>query len=362
MTETVKAKPSIYNISPYIAGESSAKNKGREVKLSSNEGAFGASPKAVEALKNMAENMYRYPDGGCNALRQALAKKHGFDINTIVCGAGSDEIISLLCGAYAGEGDEVLYSQHGFLMYPISTKVAGAKPVTAPEKGLRADPEALLKAVTEKTKIVFLANPNNPTGSYLTKDEVKDFHAALPSSVLLVLDAAYAEYVDADDYSVGHELVEVHENVVVTRTFSKIYGMGGLRIGWGHCSADVADILNRVRGPFNVNSAAQAAALAALEDDDFVIKSREHNTKCRENTKDELEELGLTVYPSVGNFLLVSFETAERADAARLYLNERNIYIRQMGAYGLGECLRMTIGTDEEMALVISAIRDYLKS
>lgn len=362
MTNAAKAKPSIYDISPYVAGESSKKTEGREVKLSSNEGAFGASPKAIEALKAMAANMYRYPDGGCTKLRNALAEKNGFDVSTIVCGAGSDEIISLLCGAYAGEGDEVLYSEHGFLMYPISAKVAGATPVTAPEKDLRADPEALLNAVTDKTKIVFLANPNNPTGSYLTKDEVKDFHAALPSDVLLVLDAAYAEYVEADDYSIGHELVDAHDNVVVTRTFSKIYGMGGLRIGWGHCSAPVADILNRVRGPFNVNSAAQAAALAALGDDEFVTKCRKHNTKCLDYTKSELEKLGLKVYPSVGNFLLVSFETQEKADAARLFLNERNIFIRQMGAYGLAECLRITIGTDEEMELVISAIQDYLKS
>lgn len=359
---SLKAKSSIYDIAPYIGGESKSDSAQKTIKLSSNEGAFGPSPKAEKALQDMAGDMHRYPDGGCTDLRAALAQKNNINADNIVCGAGSDEIISLLCQAYAGQGDEVLYSQHGFLMYAISAKAAGATPVNVPEKNLKADPVSLLTAVTDKTKILFLANPNNPTGSYLTHDEVTALHAKLPSSVLLVLDAAYAEYVEAEDYSAGHELVEKHDNVVVTRTFSKIYAMGGLRLGWGHCPDPIADILNRVRGPFNVSSAAQAAGLAALDDGGFVTKCRTHNTACRQNTQEALEAIGLTVYPSAGNFLLVEFISPEQAENTRLALKSKGILVRQMGGYGLPACLRITIGTDEEMSLAISAIKDYLKS
>ena len=362
MSSMLKAKSSIYDIAPYVAGESDTDKTKRVVKLSSNEGAFGPSPKAVDALQAMATEMHRYPDGGCIELRKALAKKNKINADNIVCGAGSDEIISLLCQAYAGVGDEVLYSAHGFLMYPISAKAAGATPVTAPEKNLKADPQALLKAVTDKTKILFLANPNNPTGSYLTRDEIVQLHKDLPSTVLLVLDAAYAEYVDDPDYTAGHDLVAQHDNIVVTRTFSKIYGMGGLRLGWGHCPDSVADILNRVRGPFNVSNAAQVAGLAALEDEAFITQSRNHNIECGKQAKAALEALGLTVYPSAGNFLLVEFESCEKAEATRSALKEQGIYVRQMESYGLPSCLRVTIGTDEEMTLAIGAIKDYLKS
>jgi histidinol-phosphate aminotransferase len=360
MINLIKAKDSIYDISAYVPGESSA-NVGRIVKLSSNEGPFGPSPKVIEAVKNMAVEMHRYPDGGTIELRMALAKKNNIKADNIVCGAGSDEIISFLCTAYAGAGDEVLYSKHGFLMYPISAKVSGATPVTAPEKDLKADPQALLNTVTDKTKILFLANPNNPTGSYLTRDEIIDLHTKLPKSVILVLDAAYAEYVDDPEYTAGHDLVDLHDNIVVTRTFSKAYGLGGMRLGWGHCPDAIADVLNRVRGPFNVSSAAQVAGVAALEDKAFLQKSVTHNKKCREWTKTQLEELGLTVYPSAGNFLLVNFGSSDKAEAVRLAVKEQGVLIRQMGGYGLPDCLRITIGTDEEMKLALQAITDYIK-
>lgn len=361
MSKVIKAKPSIYDIAPYIAGESNAAENSKPViKLSSNEGAFGPSPMAVQALQKMATTMHRYPESGCLELRQALAQKNNIKAENIICGAGSDEIISLLCQAYAGEEDEVLYSQHGFLMYPISAKAAGATPVTAPEKNLKADPVALLNAVTDKTKILFLANPNNPTGSYLTTDEVADLHAKLPPNVLLVLDAAYAEYVDAPDYSAGHDLAAVHDNVVVTRTFSKLYALGGLRLGWGHASDAVIDVLNRVRGPFNVGASAQAAGLAALNDNDFIEMSRAHNTKARAWVVDELTKLRLIVYPSECNFLLVSLGDDERAEQARLHLKEDGILVRQMDGYGLPKCLRITIGTDDEMVSVIESLKKYL--
>ena len=360
MASALKAKESIYDISPYIPGEHKAEGAVKLSILSANEGAFGPSPKVIEAIKNMSAEAHRYPDGGCTELRQVLASKNNIRAENIVCGAGSDEIISLLCNAYVGAGDEVLYSEHGFLMYPISTKAAGGTPVTAPEQGLKANVDALIAAVTDKTKILFLANPNNPTGSYLTKDEVVGLHARLPKNVLLVLDCAYAEYVQADDYSSGLELVDKHDNVIVARTFSKAYGMGGMRLGWAYCPDSVADILNRVRGPFNVSSVAQIAGVAALEDEAFLQKVVHHNTACREKTKSALQELGLTVYPSEGNFLLVSFGEGEKAEAARLSMKAKGVLVRQMGGYGLPECLRITIGTDEEMALAIAAIKDYL--
>ncbi len=358
----IKAKDSIYKITPYIGGESTAKEGQRIIKLSSNEGAFGPSPMAVKAMQEAAKDMNRYPDSGCSALREALAKKNNISADSIVCGAGSDEIISLLCSAYAGDGDEVLYTAHGFLMYSISAKVAGATPVATPEKNLKADVDALIDAVTEKTKILFIANPNNPTGSYLKRAEIEDLHARLPKSVLLVLDAAYAEYVDDPDYTVGHDLVSQHDNIVVTRTFSKAYGMGGVRLGWAHGPDHVVDVLNRVRGPFNVSAEAQAAGVAALQDDDFLKMTLESNKKCLKMTADSLEALGVKVYPSAGNFVLVDFGNADKAENIRLALKDEGIFIRQMGGYGLPSCMRITIGTGEEMELVIEAIKGYLGS
>jgi histidinol-phosphate aminotransferase len=360
MKSLLTPNPGIMDIALYVGGESKT-GAARTIKLSSNESAFGPSPKAMKALAAMAPEMHRYPDGNCSALRAALAEKNNIDAGHIVCGAGSDEIIAFLRQAYISPGDEVLYNRHGFLMYGISAQVAGGVPVLAPEKNLTADVDALLAAVTDKTKILFLANPNNPTGSYLPKNEIRRLRENLRENVLLVLDAAYAEYVTADDYSAGHEMVDECDNVVVMRTFSKIYGMGGLRVGWGHCPPAIADVLNRVRGPFNVSAPAQIAAVAALDDDGFVARAVAHNAACLKTTTDRLRSLGLTVYPSAGNFILVDFDTADRAEAARLFMKDAGILVRQMGAYGLPSCLRITIGTDEEMALACAAITGYLQ-
>lgn len=356
----IKAKATIYDISPYVGGESKGADGQRIIKLSSNEGPFGPSPKAIEALKNMSVDMHRYPDGGCTELRAALAAKNNIPAANIVCGSGSDEIISLLCHSYVGQGDEVIHSAHGFLMYAIYTKTSGGTPISVPEKNLRADIEGLANAVTDKTKIVFLANPNNPTGATLNRDEILALHAKLPASVLLVLDAAYAEYVDDPDYTAGHDLVALHDNIVVTRTFSKAYGLGGMRLGWGHFPDAIADVMNRARGPFNVSSSAQASGLEALNDESFLQKSIAHNKECRNWTKNQLEGLGLKVHPSTGNFLLVGFNSADKAESTRLALKEKGILIRQMGGYGLPECLRITIGTSEEMKLAVQAIKDFL--
>lgn len=362
-------RPGILDIAAYVGGEAHAPGVARLIRLASNEGALGPSPKAMEAYVQAAPELHRYPDGGSTAIRESLGRLHGLDPARIVCGAGSDELLSLLARAYAGPGDEVLYSRYGFLMYPIVAKAVGATPVAAPETDLRADVDALLAAVTERTRVVLLANPNNPTGSYLPTAEVERLHAGLPADVLLVLDAAYAEYIDRPDYSAGFELVERAPNVVVTRTFSKIYALGSVRLGWAYCPAAVADVLNRLRGPFNVGSAAQAAGLAALGDQDFVARSRAHNETWREWTRARLEGLGLKVHPSVANFLLVSFAGLRKdgpggndpAEAARLHLKARGVLVRQMGAYGLPDCLRITIGTEEEMREVVSGLASFLK-
>ncbi|HXP12654.1 MAG TPA: histidinol-phosphate transaminase, partial [Stellaceae bacterium] len=259
-------RPGILDIAPYIGGEAKIPGNRNPIKLSSNESALGPSAKAVAAYKDLAGEIHRYPEGGCAALRDALGKMHGLDPARIVCGAGSDELIGLLARAYAGPGDEVLYSRHGFLMYPIAALTAGATPIAVPEKDLTFDVDATLKRVGPKTKIVFIANPNNPTGTYISRDAMKRLQAGLPPHVLLVIDAAYAEFVSRNDYEPGIELAGQAANVVMTRTFSKIYALAALRLGWAYGSAEIADVLNRVRNPFNVNTAAQAAGVAALED------------------------------------------------------------------------------------------------
>lgn len=352
--------PGIMDIAPYVGGESKA-DAARIIKLSSNESPFGPSPAAARALAESAASMHRYPDGNCIALRNALAAKNNIDAAQIVCGAGSDEIIAFLTSAYIAPGDEVVYNRHGFLMYGISAQVRGGNAVLAPEKNLRADVDALLTAVTPKTKILFLANPNNPTGSYLTKGEIRHLRKNLRDDIIFVLDSAYAEFVTADDYTAGHELVNEFGNVVVMRTFSKIYGMGGLRLGWGHCPAAIADVLNRVRGPFNVSAPAQEAGIAALGDDAFVKKVVTHNAQWLRWTTEQLTAMGLRVYPSVANFVLVDFDSDARAEACRLHLKSKGILVRQMGAYGLGSCLRISIGLGEEMELACAAIKEYLQ-
>lgn len=352
-------RPGIMDIAPYIGGEAAG-----SIRLASNEGALGPSPKAMEAYQRLAGTVHRYPDGASHELREALAKRFNLDAGRIVCGAGSDELIGLLVRAYAGPGDEVLYSRHGFLMYPIAAKSVGATPVAAPERDLKTDVDAMLAHVTPRTKIVFVANPNNPTGSYLTAEELARLHAGLPPTTLLVIDAAYAEYVTRGDYSSGVELVEKHANVVMTRTFSKIFALGSLRLGWCYASQEVTDVLNRVRGPFNVSGAGQAAAVAALQDVEFLERSRAHNETWREWFAGEARSLGLTVHPSIANFVLVSFKGQkpgkDDAEAARQFLKERGILVRQMNAYGLPDCLRVTIGTEAEMRTVVDALKAFL--
>ena len=359
----LKIRPGIGDITPYVGGDSALAGVKRVIKLASNEGALGPSPKAVAAIRKAARESHRYPDGAATRLREALARRHGLDPARIVCGAGSDELIGLLCRAYAGPGDEVLHSRHGFLMYPIAARTAGATPVAAPETRLTADVDALLAHVSSRTRILFLANPNNPTGSYLAAAELKRLRAGLPDSVLMVIDAAYAEYVGHNDYEAGVALVEAGDNVVMTRTFSKIYGLGGVRLGWAYCPEGVADTLNRVRNPFNVAAAALAAGEAALADQAFTDRVRRHNDAWLPWLRERLQALGLEVPPSAGNFLLVRFrpESGRDATAADAFLRRRGIIVRRVAAYDLADSLRVTIGAEHEVRAVAEALAEFVE-
>jgi histidinol-phosphate aminotransferase len=356
------ARPGVLDIAPYIGGESKVPGVNRVIRLASNEGALGPSPKAIEAYKALAGETHRYPDGGSAALRAALAARYGIEAERIVCSSGSDELITMLVRAYAGPGDEVLYSQHGFLMYPIAAKSVGATPIVAPETEFTTDVDAMLAAVTERTKLVFVANPNNPTGTYLSAAEVSRLHAGLPAHVVLVIDAAYAEYVANHDYEPGIELARRSTNTIMIRTFSKIYALGGMRVGWGYAPENIADVLNRIRSPFNVNAAGQAAAVASIEDLDFAERSRAHNDEWLPWTVGQLTALGIVTTPSVGNFVLAHFAESPKhnADAAWEYLRSRGILTRKMGGYGLPGALRITIGTGEEMKAVVDALGQFL--
>jgi histidinol-phosphate aminotransferase len=357
-------RPGVLDIEAYVPGKSAAPGVSKVYKLSSNETPLGPSPKAVEAVQAVSRELELYPDGAATALREAIAAKYGLDHARIVCGAGSDELLNLLAHAYIGSGDEGVFTTHGFLVYRIAILAAGGVPVVAEEKDYTASVDAILAKVTSRTKVVFLANPNNPTGTYLPFDEVKRLHAALPPTVLLVLDAAYAEYVRRNDYASGLELVAESENVVMTRTFSKIYGLAGLRLGWMVGPAHVIDAVNRIRGPFNVSAPAIAAGVAAIADEAHVAAAIAHNEEWLPWLTREIGALGLKVTPSVGNFILIHFpanagRTAKEADA---FLTRRGLVLRAVGAYGLPNCLRMTVGDVEANRLAVAALAEFMKS
>jgi histidinol-phosphate aminotransferase len=356
-------RPGVLDIAPYVPGKSKATGGTKLHKLSSNETPLGASPKAIAAYQAQAGALEFYPDGSATALREAIGRLYGLAPERLICGAGSDEILNLIAHAYIGPGDEAIYSEHGFLVYPIAVTGAGGTPIAVKEQNLTADVDALLAAVTERTRVLFLANPNNPTGTYLPFDEVKRLHAGLPKRVLLVLDAAYAEYVRRNDYESGIELVSTSENVIMARTFSKIYGLAGLRLGWAYGPAAVIDAMNRIRGPFNVSAPAIAAGVAAIEDRDFTARAADHNEEWLPKVVGALEAIGLTVTPSVGNFVLIHFPDAagKRAPDADAFLLDRGVVVRRMDAYGLPNALRMTIGSAEANEAAIAALTEFLR-
>ena len=355
-----RPRPEILAIAPYVGGESKVAGQNRLTKLSSNEGAFGPPLSAQAAYAAQAAELHRYPDGSAAELRRAIGRRFGLDPARIVCGAGSDELIYLLCLAYGRPGGEVIMSRHGFMLYEIAGQAAGMTTVKAPERDLAADVDAMLAAVSPRTCIVFLANPNNPTGSLLPQDEVRRLRAGLPADVLLVLDAAYAEYVDRADYDAGAELVDAGDNTVMTRTFSKIFGLGGMRLGWCYAPPVVVDVLNRVRSPFNTSLAAQAAGIAAMQEAGWVETGRRHNAEQRMRLAAALTAAGIRVWPSEGNFILADFGQPAAASGADAALRARGVIVRAMGGYGLPHCLRITVGTAEECDLVAGILAVHM--
>jgi histidinol-phosphate aminotransferase len=335
----------------------------RVINLSLNESAIGASPRAMEAAVKRAQTLERYPDAMSTSLRRAIGRVHDLDPDRIICGNGSEELLDVIGRVYARPGDEILYPEYGFLQFAIVTMRVGATAVTAPEHNLHIDVDAILDRVTDKTKIVFVANPNNPTGTVIPMSEFFRLRDALPPSVVFVFDAAYAEYVDDDELN-GFDLADGVENTIITRTFSKAYGLACARVGWAYGPASMIQVLNRMRGIGNVNGFAQEAALAALDDRDFVVRVREETSRARAKLTESLRALGLFVLPSEANFVMADFtpiEGCKAADALK-YLAARGIITRDNDDYGLGHYLRITIGKDDENRLLVDALRDYLSA
>lgn len=351
-------QPGILDIAPYVPGRSDVPQGVALIKLSANESPLGASPEAIAAYRGMAESLHVYPEGSSRLLREALGEVHGLDPARLVCGFGSDDILHLLAQLYLGAGDNAVMSQYGFNVYPIITRGASAEILMAPETDYRADVDALLATVTERTRILFLANPNNPTGSYLSRAELRRLHAGLRRDIVLVIDSAYAEYVTAEDYTPGIDLVDESENTVMVRTFSKM-GIAGERVGWMYGPPHIVDAMHRLRGPFNVTLSGQAAAAAAVRDTAFTARLRAHNAAWRDWLTRALASNSIRVPPSQGNFVLALFADAETARAAFTALRDRGLLVREMHSYGIGNGLRISIGLEPHMRAVADVLRTF---
>ena len=360
--EAFKPRPGVLAIDPYVPGRSKLSGAGPVIKLSSNETPLGPSPHAIEAFREAAYRLDRYPDGAYTLLREALGAAHALNPAQIVCGNGSDELFHLLAQAYLGSGDEAIYTEHGFLVYRIAILGAGAEPVIAPERNLTADVDAILECVTPRTRAVFIANPNNPTGTYLSNQEVRRLRGALPETVLLILDGAYAEYVGKSDYEAGIELAASTPNTIMTRTFSKIFGLAAARVGWAYAPAPIADAMNRIRSPFNLAQPSVEAAVAALEDRQHIERAKAHNELWRELVTRELRDIGYDVRDSAANFVLIPFGSGGAAQDADAHLHAKRIILRQVAAYKLPHALRMTIGLEHENRAVLDALREFARS
>ena len=357
MTDTIRPQPGILDIALYVGGKAQLAGQPNAVKLSSNENPFGPSDKAKEAFGRTIHTLHRYPSTDHAELRQAIAEVHGLDADRVICGVGSDEIITFLCQAYAGPKDEVVFTEHGFLMYRISALAAGATPVEVAERARTTDVDAILAACTKHTKLVFIANPNNPTGTMIPLSEVERLADGLPPQAILVLDGAYAEYVDG--YDGGQALIEARSNVVMTRTFSKIYGLGGLRIGWGYGPRAIIDVLNRVRGPFNLSSTQLETAEAAVRDQEFVQRCRGENARLRVWLAEALAELGVPSDAPMANFVLARFDSEDEAGACDAFLQSQGLIVRRVASYKLPQCLRITVGDEASCRRVAHAVAQF---
>lgn len=354
----ITPQPGIMDIALYVSGESRLPGRGDVLKLSSNENPLGCSDQARAAFAAAAADLHRYPNTDHAPLRRAIAEVHGLDPDRIICGVGSDEVLQFVVQSFAGVGDQVITTEHGFSMYPILARMVGAVPVTVPESERRVDVDAILGAVTERTRIVFIANPANPTGTMLPSDEVQRLVEGLPASVLLVHDGAYTEFAAGADGGAG--LVDRHPNVIMTRTFSKIHGLGGLRIGWGYASRDIVDVLNRVRQPFNLSNAQMAAAEAAIRDTAFRDHCADLNARMRDRMRQSLIQMGIGCDESFANFVLARFADPSEAEAADAALRDEGILVRRVASYGLPAALRITIGDEDGVARVIDCLGRFM--
>ncbi|MEM7546103.1 MAG: histidinol-phosphate transaminase [Pseudomonadota bacterium] len=360
-TSPITPRPGVMSIAPYVVGGSHLAGGAPKFKLSANENAWGPSPKAVAAYSGAASRLADYPGADSGDLRRAIAGVYDVDPDLVICGNGSDELLQLLGYGYLREGDEVVYSRHGFLLYPSYALMNGATPIAAAESDLTSDVDALLGACTDKTRLVYIANPNNPTGTRLNAQEVARLADGIPEQALLVLDGAYAEFVEGEDYDGGISLVTRRRNVVMSRTFSKIYGLASLRVGWIYAPAHVAEVINRIRGPYNVNAAAQAAAVAAVRDIQYTAWVKAETIRLRADLTAALADLDIPCTPSEGNFVLARFgaDPETGAAAADSFLKSRGIIVRRMDGYGLGEYLRISIGTEAGCRAVADAIAAF---
>jgi histidinol-phosphate aminotransferase len=360
----LKARSNLDSISPYKQGKSEIADCPDPIKLSSNESSFGPSPDTIAAFKSVADNLHRYPDGSQIQLRQTLADVHNLDVKKIVCGNGSEELIGLIVRSYISPGDEMLLSENHFIMCPIYGRAQGADVIFAPEKDYKIDVDALLERVSEKTRMIIVANPNNPTGTYISESEIRRLHAGLPENVLLLVDDAYAEYVTTDDYKTSLDMVDQYDNVVVTRTFSKIYGLAGLRIGWAYCPQSVLENIQRIRTPFNANSAAMAAAAAAVKDIEYVAMVREHTARWQKIIAERVTAMGINILASVTNFYLLDFgELPGKSGAgAAEFLESRGIIPRPTGSNSNTGYVRITVGLDHENETALKVLAEYMNS
>ena len=354
-------KKSIKKIEPYRTGKSAVDGLSSVIKLSSNENPFGTSIKASNAYRQASENLNRYPIGSSERLIDGISEIHNLNYKKIICGSGSDELIKLISYAFLNEGDEAVISEFGFIMYKISTLGAGATPVIAKETDYTTNIDSYIKAVTDKTKICFIANPNNPTGTYISKEEIIRLRNSIPQDIIIVIDSAYAEYIEQEDYCDGSDLVDNYNNIIMLRTFSKIYALAALRLGWAYASEEILDILNRIRPPFNVNLAAQAAGLAALYDRDFIQHCVKQNHDIKDFMTEALKHNGLKPIKSYGNFLLVKFDDDKKtAEKANDFLLGQGIITRPVGNYGINDCLRISVGNEEEVKTLIRTLANFM--